>query len=248
MNLIKTKSFELAIYSKGDPQSNKFALMLPGRVDTKDYLHIKSHVDYLASKGYFAVSFDPPGTWESPGDINLYTMTNYSKAVDEIIEYFGNKKTLVVGHSFGGSMAMFVGTTNPKVDSFVSIMSIYSYQPDVYGRDNDKAWKENGYKVTKRDIPGSDEIKEFKIPYSFFEDRSQYEFLSGLKTCTKPKMFIFGNNDTTVEPKYVKEAFEASSEPKMIRNIDSDHDYRKDKKFIDEINNYLGEFLEKLVK
>ncbi len=244
MNLIKTKSFELAIYSKGNPESEKFALVIPGRVDTKDYAHLKSHVDYLSSKGYFTVSFDPPGTWESPGGMGLYTVANYLKAINEVIEYFGNKKTLIVGHSFGGSMAMLAGTTNPLIIAFVSIFSIYSYKPEVYGRDTDKSWEENGYKITKRDIPGSEEIKEFKIPYSFAKERSKYEMLEGLKTCAKPKMFVYGTKDTTVEPELVKTAFNESAEPKMIKELNSDHDYRKDQKLIEQVNVYLGEFLE----
>lgn len=93
MNIIKTKNFELAVYTKGDQDSPKLALVLPGRLDTKDYIHNTSLVDYLASQSYIALSFDPPGTWESSGNIELYTTTNYLKAVDELIEHFGNKQT-----------------------------------------------------------------------------------------------------------------------------------------------------------
>ena len=91
MHVIQTDSFEIAVYSKGDINSKKFALVLPGKLDTKDYFHMKSHVDYLAHLGFFALSFDPPGTWDSPGDIRLYTMTNYLKAIHELIAYFGNR-------------------------------------------------------------------------------------------------------------------------------------------------------------
>lgn len=100
--LIKTESFNLAVYQKGSPDSKKLALVLPGRLDTKDYPHMRSHVDFLASKGYLALSFDPPGSWESEGDISLYLTTNYLKAVKELINHFGNKPTLLIGHSRGG--------------------------------------------------------------------------------------------------------------------------------------------------
>ena len=39
MTLVKTKSFELAIYKKGDQNSPKLAIIIPGRLDTKDYSH-----------------------------------------------------------------------------------------------------------------------------------------------------------------------------------------------------------------
>ncbi len=60
MNLIKTKSFELAVNTKGNEHSNKIAILLPGRLDTKDYACFDSHIEYLARKGFFAISFDPP--------------------------------------------------------------------------------------------------------------------------------------------------------------------------------------------
>ena len=92
MKIIKTKTFELAVYEKGDPNSSKLAIVIPGRLDTKDYIHNTSLVDYLANRGYFALSFDPPGTWESPGDIELYTTTNLIKSVDELIEFLATSQ------------------------------------------------------------------------------------------------------------------------------------------------------------
>lgn len=134
MNLVQTKSFKLAIYSKGDKNSPRLALVLPGKLDSKDYPHMHSHVDYLAKKGYFALTFDPPGTWESPGDIKLYTMTNYIKAVNELIENFGNKPTFVMGHSFGGSIALYVGTNQSNSHPFCTSHVRYILQ-------NRRSWK-----------------------------------------------------------------------------------------------------------
>lgn len=62
MNIIKTKSFELAINVAGNENSEKLAIALPGRLDTKDYGCFNSHIEYLSARGFFAVSFDPPGT------------------------------------------------------------------------------------------------------------------------------------------------------------------------------------------
>ena len=46
MEIIKTKTFELAVYAKGDPNSSKLVIVIPGRLDTKDYIHNTSLVDY----------------------------------------------------------------------------------------------------------------------------------------------------------------------------------------------------------
>src|SRR5882672_1902530 len=121
---IKTPNFELAVYAKGDPDAPRLAVVLPGRLDTKDYVHMTSHVNYLADKGFYAVSFDPPFTWESPGDVRNYSTTNYIRAVNEVIEYFGNKPTMVVGHSRGGAVAQLV-SSNPNIKGLILAMASY---------------------------------------------------------------------------------------------------------------------------
>src|SRR3972149_6108106 len=169
MDLIKTKSFQLATYSKGDRNSKKLALVLPGKLDTKDYAHMHSHVEYLANKGFFALSFDPPGTWESPGDIQLYTMTNYLKAVDELVQYFGNKPTFIMGHSRGATVATIAGARNKYIAAFVAVMS--SFSKGSFQEEVNKEWKTKGYAISKRDLPpgGGAKDKEFKLPFGFLE-------------------------------------------------------------------------------
>jgi len=240
MNLVKTDSFELAIYSKGDLNSPKLALVLPGRLDTKDYPHMRSHVDFIASLGYFALSFDPPGTWESPGDISLYTMTNYLKAINELIEHFGDKATFVMGHSRGGSMAMLAGVTNPKVVSFVAVTS------QATASEPDKDLKPGDTQAEYRDLPDKpQEKRRFDLPYSFFEDADKYDMTERLKTCTKPKLFIYGTRDVTISPELEKKAYEVSAEPKTLYALDSDHNYRWHPKLIEEVNRVVGDFIQK---
>lgn len=246
MSLIKTKSFNLAVITAGDPNSDKLALVLPGRLDTKDYAHMKSHVQYLSQRGYFAVSFDPLGTWESEGDISLYTMSNYLATINELIFYYGNKPTFLVGHSRGGSMAIIAGMRNKLVTKFVAIMSAGSYAPGKYKGNPDSDWKKIGYKINKRDLPeDNNKFIEYKLPYSFLEDSSQYDMYNELKLCHKPKMFIYGDSDELVDAKLAMEIFAVSAEPKEIFSIDSDHNYRIHEHLINEVNNLIGKFLDK---
>ena len=246
MSLIRTKSFEVAAFIKGDINSKKLALVLPGRLDTKDYPNMKSHVEYLAGRGYLALSFDPPGTWESPGDISLYTMTNYLKAINELIEHFGNRPTLTLGHSRGGSMAMLSAINNQYITHFVSIFGQYSYASRNSESLERKKWRETGFMVHKRDTPGdSNSIRAFSLPYGFHEDEVQYDMSAGLTKCVKPKLFVFGTSDTTATPETVKTAFELSELPRELREIDSDHNYRLVPKLIEEVNTLVGEFLDK---
>lgn len=217
MNLIKTNSFELATYARGDKSSPKLALVLPGMLDTKDYPHMTSHVDFLSKKGFYAVSFDPPATWESPGDISLYNITNYIKTVEELIEYYGNRPTVTIGHSRGGSVAILSGIKNKCVTHFISIMGSYAPGRGVK-KENLRQPKESF-----RDTPPADRENKvrFLLPPLFFQDALKYNALEYLKKCKKPKMFFYGEHDDLVSPRVVREAFNASSEPKEIHSLDS---------------------------
>lgn len=244
MNIIKTKSFELAINSKGDPTSKKLALVLPGRLDTKDYECFNSHLEYLANKGFFAVSFDPPGTWESPGGIELFTTTNYIKAANELIEYFGNRPTFLLGHSRGGTVSILVGTSNPAVECFALIMANYG----VPTPPNPEAIK-MGFKISHRDMPPgtskTEQQKEFILPISYFIDGQKYNVIDALTKCTKPKLIIYGTRDDFTEASQVEEVFATLPEPKTLHLLDTVHDYRYDSKIIEEVNKVVGDFLDR---
>jgi len=247
MKLIKTTSLELAVYSKGDPESSKLALVLPGKLDTKDYAHMRSHVDFLADKGFFALSFDPPGTWESPGNISLYNMTNYIKAANELISHFGNKPTFIMGHSRGATITTIVGTRNEHVFAFTPVMS--SFAKGVFLEREDKDWKAQGYWSSKRDLPpgGGEKVKEFKLPYSFFEDQANYDLTEEIISSTRPKLFILGKHDDLATPDVVRDSFSLFANPKELYELDSGHDYRLDPKLIDEVNEVVGSFLDRTI-
>jgi len=241
MEIIKTKSFELAAYAQGDRNSPKLAILLPGQLDTKDYAHMTSHVDYLAGRGYFAFSFDPPGTWESPGSIDLYTMTNYLKAINELIGLFGNKPTILMGHSRGGSIAMLAGSSNKYVTHIIAVMS-HAGPSEV-----DESKLTNGIKISYRDMPPNDSEnkKRFDLPLNYFKDTAKHNILDGLKECSKPKLFFYSAKDILVEPEDVKATYRVVSEPKIIHELNSEHDYRRHKEIIDEVNEAVGKFLDR---
>lgn len=240
-SMLKTPSFKLGIYENGSKDSGKLALVLPGRLDTKDYPHMVSHVDFLASKGYRALSFDPPGTWDSPGGIELYTMTNYLQAMKEVIETLGNKPTLLVGHSRGGSMAMLGGTTITQVTHFVAVMS----RPSSSIPSDEEEYMAKGINFSYRDTPpnNSKNQKRFDLPFSYFEDAAQYNMSEDLRTCMKPKLFFYGTHDVLVTPESVKETYGNAAGPKLLHKLNSEHDYRRHPEIIEEVNSVIANFL-----
>jgi pimeloyl-ACP methyl ester carboxylesterase len=247
MNLIKTKSFKLAINKSGSLNSKKLAIALPGRLDTKDYTPFVSHIKYLSNKGFFAISFDPPGTWESPGEIELFTTTNYVKAVNELIDYYGNRPTFLIGHSRGGTISIIVGALNPHVVAFAPIMATYGEATPP-----DPEAIRTGIKVSYRDLPPGNnptkEKKKFLLPLNYFTDAKKYPATEMLRKCTKPKLIFYGTADEFTTPERVKEVYENIPEPKMIHELNTVHDYRLKKEIIKEVNRITGEFLDKYFK
>lgn len=247
---ITTDHFDLSVYIQGDKQAPGVALVLPGLLDTKDYPHMRSHVDYLARHGYFALSFDPPGTWQSGEDINHYTITSYLAAVDELITYLGNKPTLVLGHSLGGFVATLAAERNSHIAALAAIMSPYSFVRLVQEEEHAAGipvaeWRTMGIRPANRDVPGrADQTQHFDLPFSFAEDSRKYNSLENLGHLSIPKLFIAGEHDALIWPEMVRTAYDAAAEPKQYHLLrGADHNYRKHPELVAKVNIQIGQWL-----
>jgi pimeloyl-ACP methyl ester carboxylesterase len=242
--VVATDNFKLATFASGDVDARKLAIVLPGFLESKDHSHMRGHVDFLAKQGYYALSFDPPGTWDSEGDISLYTMTNWLRSIEEMIEYFGSRPTFVMGTSRGGSMAMLAAIHNNFVFAFAAVMSKASYAPEAGTIHPIDEWKQAGYRIYNPRVPGHPDLKRvFKVPYSVVEDSQQYNMVENLRTLTKPKLFIEGKQDTVIKPEVVRAAFDIAAAPKQLASVDSEHIYPRYPEVIKEVNRVVGEFL-----
>jgi pimeloyl-ACP methyl ester carboxylesterase len=198
----------------------------------------------LSEQGFLALSFDPPGTWESPGDITEYTTSNIIKAINELIEYFGNRPTILIGHSRGGANSMLVGTDNEHVTSYVAIMSgVGPSSVDLPKPGSDEPV------VSYRDLPpGSERTsvqKEFRLPVSYFRDQNSYDATEALKHSSKPKLFFYGTEDELVPEKVVRLYYDQAAEPKVLHELASEHDYRLHPEVIEEVNSTIRDFIGK---
>lgn len=242
MDFLETPNFKLAVYAKGDKNAKKLAFVLPGRLDTKDYVHMRSAVDLLASKGFYAISIDPPFSWESPGDTDNYSTTNYLKAVNELIDQI-DKPTLLVGHSRGGSITM-LASDNPLVKAIAPIMATYGPPSSPSQKDI-----EVGEYRTTRDLPPGDHKTEkqieFRLPLSYFEDGAKHDPEAKLRQFKGPKLLVCATNDEFIKPEKVREVYDSLDEPKMFLELDTEHDYRLHADMIEAVNQALSKFIDK---
>lgn len=242
--IVRTKSFKLAINFRGDLKAKRLALALPGRLDSKDYDCFNRHINYLSKKSFYSVSFDPPGTWESPGGVGLFTTTNYIKAVNEMIDYYGNKPTLLLGHSRGGATAVLAGTKNENVIGLVLINpSLGTPSPP------DAETLRTGVYIDHRDLPPGIKRtkmkKRFVLSLEYFEDGKKYDDAKVLTTCKKPKIIFYATKDEFNTPQEVEKVFALIPKPKELRQIDCTHDYRLYPDVVEKINEETGLFIDK---
>ncbi len=242
MKNIDTTNFRLAVNSKGKEDSEKVAILMPGRLDTKDYANFVRHLDSFADLGFYALALDPPGTWDSPGDLINYTTTNYLEAINELIDHLGNRPTLLFGHSRGGATAM-LASVNTAVSGLVVVNAAYG-KPSAPNPDE----IEDGFLKESRDVPPGDTRTDeqilFKLPLGYFEDGAKHDPLLALQKFSKPKLIIHANQDEFVSLDRVKEIFATLSEPKMFLEINCTHDYRLFPDEITKVDSTLAEFVE----
>lgn len=149
-----------------------------------------------------------------------------------------------MGHSRGGAVSILAGANNPRVVGFAPIMATYGPADSPDPQD-----LRSGFKISYRDLPPGDvktsEQKKFDLPINFFKDSEQYDVIFALKNSKKPKLLFYGTRDEFTTPEKVKEVFESIPEPKMLHELDTDHDYRYRPGIIEEVNEVVGQFLEK---
>lgn len=206
------------------------AILCPGYLDSKDYLHLVVLANDLQKRGVTAVRFDPTGTWASSGVIAEYTNTQYLSDIHDVLEYTMRgrqyKNILVGGHSRGGQMAILFASTEPRVTHVLGIMPSTGKRLSAEKRYD---WETAGVSISTRDVPNSPgEMITFAVPFSHVIDRERYDVFDTASRSTRSVAYIAGSEDILIPPEEVRALYSASNEPKLFEVLDGiGHDYRK---------------------
>ena len=235
-----------AVVHYPETKTDKLAVLCPGNLDSKDYQHLVKLAEVLSARGYTAVRFDPAGTWESEGKTDLYTMTQYLKDVKSVLDFMLSQKPyteiLLGGHSRGGQVSLLAAARDSRITKVLAIM------PSSRRTINENQaieWQKQGFRISQRDVQGSDVIKEYTLPYSHLVDQRSYDVETDVKNIHVPIVFITGELEKTVLPEFVMEIFNRANEPKKFINIAGiGHNYRHNLAEVEIVNKEILKAME----
>lgn len=218
----------------------KVALLLPGYLDSPDYLHMKTFEKGLRALGYTTERLDPCHLWET-GKIEDYSLTNYLKQIKDRVAFYSAQhpgEIVLIGHSVGGFMSILAGRRLKEVTKIVSLCS----PPDRIKSAG--KWKGGKFLHTERDLPDNPQkFRSFYIPYSFAEDGLHYSAVEEVKHIHKPLMIFIAMEDTVVAPEETERIVVNANNPYVVRQKNMGHDFRHSQKECDVVMKEIEKFL-----
>jgi pimeloyl-ACP methyl ester carboxylesterase len=181
----------------GRKNKMKVALLLPGYLDSPDYLHLVTFEKRLKELDYVVERLDLGDLWKT-GESKNYTVTHFLDQIKERVDHYKPEKPdeiLLLGHSRGAFTAIIAGSRIKEVTKIIALCP----PPDI--KASAKKWVNQGNRTSKRDLPDKPtEYREFSIPYTYVEDSLKYSAIDEAKNIRKPLMIFIALNDEVVPP------------------------------------------------
>jgi pimeloyl-ACP methyl ester carboxylesterase len=201
----------------------KLAVLLPGYLDSPDYLHMKIFAEELQSLGYIVVRLDPCSLWGT-GNAQNYSITNYLQDIRRTIDEYKSsslEEVVLIGHSLGGFVAVLAARKFDEVTKIVALCP-----PATYIGSEEK-WKGKEFRASRRFLPEDDtKYQVFHVPNAFTKDSQKYSALEDIKDLDKPLMVFIAMDDTVVLPEVTEKLVSAAKNPHVIRREGIGHDFR----------------------
>lgn len=219
----------------------KVALLLPGYLDSPDYLHLITFEKGLKELGYTVERLDACNLWKT-GDVANYTISNFIKQIKKRVNFYKGQnleEIVLIGHSNGAFTSIVAGARIPEVTKIVALCP----PPDKEGSEH--KWV-NGVRVSKRDLPNdSTKFREFAIPDTHIKDAIQYSAVEDVKKIYKPIMIFIALDDTVVKPEWTEEIVSNANNPYVVRQPNMGHDFRFSQEECIIVMKEIEKFLEK---
>jgi putative redox protein len=176
----------------------------------------------LTERGFGVLRFDFTGLGQSEGD---FADTNFSSNVQDLIcaagflrEYYQAPK-LIIGHSLGGTAAIFAGSVIESIQAIATIGAPSSpvHVKKQFGEYLETILSENQAEVELAGRP-------FTIKKQFIEDLQKQDIKAVIDELRKPILILHSPQDNTVSIHNAAKLYEKAIHPKSFVSLDgADH-------------------------
>jgi len=218
----------------------KVALLLPGYLDSPDYLHLKTFEKRLTNLGYTVERLDACYLWKT-GNVDNYSITNFINQIKERVEFYKDQspeEVVLIGHSLGGFTSIIAGSRITEVTKIIALCPT----PDRIGPS--LRWEENKPRHTEREFPDDPkQFRTFDVPYTFVVDGLQYSAAQEVKNIHKPIMIFIALEDKSIPPADTEQIVTNANNPYVVRQPNMGHDFRYSQEECDIVMEEIEKFL-----
>ncbi len=215
---------------KPAPESDTLAILIPGFLDSEHWAGTRTLAAKLYGSGRTTISFDPRGTFRTPGtaaEIRPSVQIRDTISVIGMVRPYA--RTVLVGHSLGASVAIFAAAGDDRVTDVVAIMPPRCFVwPRDYDADRD-TWRTIRKRRFDVATPGSPVRWQYTVPHSIVEDAVGHDLPATLRAMRDDRriLFIAGRDDAVIPVAAVERLYEeCGSRNKWLAVLSVGHDYR----------------------
>ena len=193
---------KLAVVVNVNPDQNGLAFVMHGCHGYKEQPQMQMMADVFYENGYTTVNFDTRHTFgESDGDPAKVTVGSSYQDLEDIITWAKNQEWYqepfcLIGHSLGAMCCALYAEKYPgKIKALAPLSSVISGKLSIespFFKRILPEWKRLGY---RHKISNSKPGCEVKLPYSFVEDKMNYDLLLKANRLTMPVFIAYGENE-----------------------------------------------------
>ena len=244
---------KIKYWLSGDKDSDTAVIICHGFPSNSSTTLLTSIQNQLSIK-YLVCRFDFKGSGQSGGNFyktSISTMLNDLSEIVALIETLGNKKIILMGHSFGAAICMlFTERHTNKVSGLISLSGEGDLQKAIsfeFNNDQIKEFEKNGKTTIETWVAGKPIKKE--IGLQFLEDMRKYSTNDAAKLLSMPTLLIHGSKDE-LKPKVSRKINRIIPKPKKLVIIHgADHFYNSffEKIKLDEVIAEINLWIEKYI-
>lgn len=168
---------------------------------------------WLTEYGYDAYIFDYRGYGLSQGEVDLDgAIEDVAAMLDYILaQSEAGEQLVVIGHSLGGAFSVYSVATHEHKNRISGLVTINAF---------------SDYHAIAQDVLARSWLTWlFQVPLSWTIDNSYSPVKVADEVAPVPLLVMYGSRDVLIDPAHSKQLFKAAGEPRLLLEIDSDHNH-----------------------